>query len=181
MPSSHQLKDFSPKGSHNIFLDANVLIYAFAPLANYRVDIQQQITRFLEIAKSVNTSLYVTSLVLSEVYNVLLKSDFDAWKKKPENAGLTNLKDDFRPTEDFRNSVDAINSVLKNIMKLAMPFPDDFHLINKDRVFQMCMHADFNDCYFLEIASRKGWMIFTRDSDIINHPMREVDVITNLP
>ena len=180
MSSSYKLKDFSPKGSHHIFLDANVLIYAFAPLANYKLNVQEQITRFLEVCKSVNTNLYVTSLVLSEVYNVLLKDDFDHWKKLPANAGKTSLKEHFRPTDAFKSSVTAINAVLKNILKLASPFPDDFHLLNKDRVFEMCKYADFNDCYFLEIASRNNWLIFTRDSDIINHPMREVDIITNL-
>lgn len=175
-----QLKDFEPKQSHHIFLDANVLIYAFAPIANYKHNIQRQISNFFEVSMKVNANLYVTSLVLSEIYNLLLKENFDDWKRKPENIGKNNLKKDFRPTEEFKEGVIVINSIIKNILKLASPFPDDFHLVKIERINQMCNNADFNDCYFLEIASRKNWMIFTRDRDIIDHPMRVIPVITNL-
>jgi len=175
-----KLKDFEPKGSHHIFLDANILIYAFAPLANYKIQIQEQITKFLESARKVNASLYVTSLVLSEVYNVLLSSSFDSWKASAGATNPLNLKRDFRPTDEFKDSVLAVNSAIKNILKLASPFPDNFHNSDSELIAEMCYHADYNDCCFLELAQQKDWMIFTRDNDIINHPMRTIDVITNL-
>ncbi|KEQ28385.1 hypothetical protein N180_01765 [Pedobacter antarcticus 4BY] len=175
-----KLKDFEPKGSHHIFLDANILIYAFAPLANYKIQIQEQITKFLESARKVNASLYVTSLVLSEVYNVLLSASFDNWKASRMTAHSLNLKKDFRPTEEFKDSTLAINSAIKNILKLASPFPDNFNNSDAEIISKMCYYADYNDCCFLELAQQKNWMIFTRDNDIINHPMRTIDIITNL-
>ena len=174
------LKDYEPKGSHHVFLDANVLIYAFAPLADYKIQVQEQITKFLEYARKSNTSLYVTSLVLSEVYNVLLSYYFDTWKSLQSSSRNLNLKKDYRPTKDFRDSIQAINSSVKNILKLTIRFPDNFHNSDTERILEMCNHSDYNDCYFLELAEQNGWMIFTRDRDIINHPLRKVDVITNL-
>ncbi|MCO5950855.1 type II toxin-antitoxin system VapC family toxin [Mucilaginibacter flavidus] len=180
MSETFQLREFEPKGSHHIFLDTNVLLYAFAPLAEYKVDIQEQITKFFEVCKSVNANLYVTSLVLSEVSNVVIRDDFQAWKIKPENARKDKFKDHYRQTENYKEIIDFLNSVNKNIIKLASPFPDDFQLLDLDKIGKMCYNGDFNDCYFLEIAARKKWMIFTRDNDLIHHPLREVPVITNL-
>lgn len=175
-----KLKDFEPKGSHHIFLDANILIYAFAPLADYKINIQEQITRFLESAKNVNASLYVTSLVLSEVYNVLLTYSFDNWKKSKMVNQRLELKKDFRPSDEFKESISAINSAIKNILKLASPFPDNFQNSDPNVISEMCYHADYNDSCFLELAERNEWMIFTRDRDIIDHPLRTIKVITNL-
>lgn len=180
MPAVFKLKDFEPKGSHHIFLDANVLIYAFAPLADYKLHLQEQITRFLDLSRQCNASLYVTSLVISEVYNVLLSSYFESWKETKENQYSLRLKKDYRPTEEFRDSVQSINSVISNILKLATPFPDNFHNSNFEFISSMCYDADYNDCVFLELANKNKWMIFTRDNDIINHPLREIDVITSL-
>ncbi|MDB5137123.1 MAG: hypothetical protein JWP37_3726, partial [Mucilaginibacter sp.] len=96
MPQTFQLKEFEPKGSHHIFLDSNVLLYAFAPLADYRTDIQQQITNFFEICRIVGSNLYVTSLVLSEVSNVIIRDDYQTWKIKPDNAGKDKYKEFYR-------------------------------------------------------------------------------------
>ncbi len=173
------LREYEPKSSHHIFLDANVLIYAFAPIADYKKNVQEQITKFLEIAKKSNTSLYVTSLVLSEIYNVVLKDSFNSWKKQQKENRPQNLKKDYRPTKHYKDCIDAINAIIKNILKLTTRFPDNFHNANIDRILQMCYTADFNDCCFLELAEQKNWMIFTLDKDIINHPMRNLIIITN--
>ena len=175
-----KLKDYEPKGSHHIFLDTNVLIYAFAPIANYKIEIQKQITNFFTTAKTVKTSLYVTSLVLSEYYNVLFQHDFKHWQNQSENIGKNDLKIDYRKSSEYIESIESINGGIKNILKIASPFPDDFNAIDLNNVLKLLPHADFNDCYFLEIAKQKGWTILTRDKDIINHPFRAIDVITIL-
>lgn len=181
MPNIIQLRDYEPKSSHHIFLDANILLYVFSPIGDYRKREQEQITNFLSHAKAAGTSLYVTSLVLSEFYNRQLKTFFDDWKTLKENPGENiDLKKDYRPTSHYTESIKAISSSVRNILKFATKFPDSFNAINIDHVLDMCVTSDFNDAYFLALAELNGWMIFTRDRDLINHPSGKVLIITNL-
>lgn len=180
MANTTLIKDFDPKTSHHIFLDANVLLYVFAPIGNYKLSVQQEITKFLDLCQSVGANLYVTSMVISEVCNVIIRDDFKSWTLKPANSGKTDFKRDYRPSQSYKDIVAAIKSVVKSITKLASRFPDNFHNIDLELLSDLTIDADFNDAYFLQLAAQQKWVICTRDRDIINHPKRQIDVITNL-
>lgn len=69
MPEIHSISKFEPKSSHNYFIDANMLLYVFSPIGNYKADIQQKVADFLAKAMKVGAGMVVTSMVISEFYN----------------------------------------------------------------------------------------------------------------
>lgn len=182
MPDIHYISRFEPKASHNYFIDANMLLYLFAPIGNYKIEIQEKIGRFIQNARKTGAGLVVTSMVISEFYNKNLKDAFGEWQQKQSDGQQLDLKKHYRKSKDYVSDLQAIQSAVKAILKLTTPLPDDFNSVvnNIDTVFRNAVHADFNDAYFLTQANEKKWMMLSNDKDIINHPNRQVDVITSL-
>jgi predicted nucleic acid-binding protein len=187
MPTIHSHKKFEPKSSHTYLLDNSVLLYAYAPIGNYGKVLQTDITNFLTNAKTVAASIAITSLVLSEFYNVVFKDSFQEWKEDKNNAeiqkGLNKtqvLKQLYRPSKQFKIDVDTINASIKQILKLSDLYNDEFNNIDIANILSGCDHLDYNDSYFIELANRKQWHICTRDNDIIKSTKLNCDIISFL-
>jgi len=172
------LKDFNPKGSHTYLIDTNILMYLFSPISNYSEKKQEQISRFLEISQNVNAGLITTSLVIGEFFHVNLGIYFNNWCKSQKDKVSFDLKKDYRPTEDFKDSVTAINRSIELILKITNKFSDNFSNINLSNVAQNCYQAEYTDSYLLELSNANSWMIVSNDNDLLNHPNRTQLLIT---
>lgn len=180
-------KNFEPKASHTYLLDNSVLLYAFAPIGSYREDVQNHITSFITHAKGVSASIAITSLVLSEFYNVVFKDYFTEWRENPENAEKQKnlnrtriLKELYRPSKEYREDIRSLSSSINQILKLTDKYNDEFNHLDVPKILSGCDHLDYNDSFFIELANRKQWYICTRDNDIINSSKLNCPVISFL-
>ena len=172
------LKDFEPKASHTYLIDTNILMYLFSPIASYGEKKQEQISKFLYQSKNINSGLIITSHILGEFFHVNLNIYFDNWCRVQKDSISFDLKKHYRPTTDFKESVNAINSSIKSILKLADKFPDNFNNISLENIADHCYSAEFTDSYLLELSNVNGWMIVSNDNDLLNHPNRKNLLIT---
>jgi predicted nucleic acid-binding protein len=145
------LKDFEPKGSHQFLIDTNILMYLFSPIASYSEKKQEQISRFLDTCRQIQAGLITTSFVLGEFFHVNLGMYYDNWCKIQKHQISFNFKDDYRPTDDFKDSVSIATH---------------------------CYNAEFTDSYLLELSNINGWIIVSNDSDLLKHPNRKHLLVT---
>jgi len=176
--NSEILSDFEPKGSHLYLIDANILMYLFSPIASYAIGRQETISRFFDKCRSVNSGLITTSSVIGEFFHVNLSIYYTNWCRAQKDQISFDLKKHYRPTEDFKDSVTAINSSIGAILKLTQKFPDNFSNINIDSVLKNCFDSEFTDSYLLELSNQNNWFIVSNDKDLLNHPKRTQLLIT---
>jgi len=112
-------------------------------------------------------------LILGEFFHVNLKIYYENWCRSQQTQIAFDLKRDYRPTEDFRNSVTSINRSMESILKITDRFPDNFNNIDISNIAQHSYHAEFTDSYLLELSNAKGWIIVSNDGDLLNHPNRK--------
>ena len=139
---------------------------------------------FLQNALSAKSTIYITSLILSEFVNRCLRFDYNQWKKHPENIQYgQDYKTNFIGSEAYRESVKNVTSNVNRIIKLTDKFPDDFHIIDLDFILRNLNHVDFNDSYFIQMAKKRDLKIVTHDADFFS-PLFDINIITgnkNIP
>ncbi|WP_184549598.1 hypothetical protein [Mucilaginibacter sp. FT3.2] len=172
------LKDFEPKASHIYLIDTNILMYLFSPIASYGEKKQEQISRFLQQSKNIEAGLIVTSHILGEFFHVNLNIYFENWCKSQKDSIRFDLKKNYRPTSDFSDSVNAINSSISSILKLTERFNDNFNNTSMINIANHCHFSEFTDSYLLELSNQNGWIIVSNDNDLLNHPNRRNLLIT---
>lgn len=172
------LKDFEPKGSHNYLIDTNILMYLFSPIASYGEKKQEMISKFMQQSKNIDSGLIITSHILGEFFHVNLGIYFDNWCRTQTEQINFNFKKHYRPTTDFKESIDAINSSISAILKLVNKFPDNFNNISSTNIGAHCYAAEFTDSYLLELSNQNGWIIVSNDNDLLNHPNRKSLLVT---
>lgn len=148
------------------FFDTNIWLILFASIADVNKKEQAAYSIFLENLIRKQSPIYITSSVISEFSNVLLRRDFNQWKF---NSGIANpkFKDDFVPTINYKNSVKYITSSLRKIFLLpnVIKIPDDFNSIDFDKILEDFSLIDYNDSYIIQICLKKNYKIVTNDGD----------------
>jgi rRNA-processing protein FCF1 len=173
------IKDFEPKASHSYLIDTNILMYIFSPIASYGEKKQESISKFIERCKNVKAGIVTTSFVVGEFFHVNLNMYYNNWCANQKDQIDFKLKDHYRPTQDYKESVEAINRSIELILKISDKFPDNFNNISLSNIASHCYHAEFTDSYLLELSNTKGWIIVSNDGDLINHPNRKQPIITS--
>jgi predicted nucleic acid-binding protein len=171
------LKDFEPKSSHSYLIDTNILMYLFSPIASYEVKHQEQISRFLDSCRRVNAGIITTASIIGEFFHVNLNIYFENWCKEQRTKNHFILKRDFRPTDDYKDCVAAINQSINGILRLSERFPDGYNSVSMADINDHCYHAEFTDSYLLELCNTKDWIIVSNDKDLLNHPNRRTPLI----
>jgi len=116
--------------------------------------------------------------VLSEFCNAWLRIEFNEWKKKPENISKTDYKKDFVPSSAYKDVISEIRIVLPDLLKKTERASDNFNAIDLDSVYAELENCDFNDSYYLELASMNNWKIITDDADLFKNNKLNVEIIT---
>jgi len=148
------------------FFDTNIWILLFGTIANYEKKDQQAYSKFLEELLSRNGGIYITSMVISEFSNVLLRKSFKQWSGLAQNIGK-DFKKDYVGTSDYKSSVGTILILIKKILALPIVVKvlDNLNAIDVTNIEQNFLIADFNDSYFAEIARLNNYKIVTNDRD----------------
>ncbi|WP_194140134.1 type II toxin-antitoxin system VapC family toxin [Flavobacterium hungaricum] len=174
-----KLQDFKIGFSDQFFFDTNIWLLLFGTVADFQSKDQKVYSKLLEELIIKDKPIYISSTVISEYANVLLRRDYDQWIsiKKMVNA---KFKVDFVGSEAYKNSVDVITKSINKILKLPniQPVSDSFHCINVNNIIENLKIVDFNDSYMLELSTLNNYKIVTNDKDFqkIN---TKIDIITS--
>ena len=170
---------YTPKSSDLFFFDNNVWMYLFCTLASYNKSKQKHYSSFLQSITTSRSTIFISSMVLSEFTNRNLRMDFDLWK---DDTGKhdADFKKDYVGTVRYKETVQEIQRSINNIMKFCEKTSDNFNAIDLINVFTHLSHIDFNDSYYLELAKFDKWKIVTDDSDFYKYANHNIEIVTLL-
>jgi hypothetical protein len=171
------IKSYSPESSDVFFFDNNVWMYLFCPLASYNQNRQKHYSLFLQTVQGVKCTIFINSLILSEFANRYLRLDFELWKKETKNFKV-DFKRNFIGSERYKDTIVEIKINVTKILRICEKSPDNFNLIDLNKVFSHLENIDFNDSYYIEMAQLSNWRIVTDDSDFVKYKGHNLDIIT---
>ena len=160
------------------FFDTNIWILLFAPIANYEAKDQKAYSKLLEELLSRDIGIHITSMVISEFANVILRKNFKQWCSLKENTGK-DFKRDYVGSTEYKATVETVSLLVKKILSLpnVIKAVDNLNSIDISVIESNFKVADFNDCYFVQLASLNKYKIVTNDRDF-QRLSGNIDVIT---
>jgi predicted nucleic acid-binding protein len=173
-----KLKEYEIGYKDQFFFDTNIWLLLYGTVANFQAVDQGQYTKFLEKLLTRDSPIFITSMVISEFANVLLRKDFNQWVSTNNFFGK-DFKKDFVGIKEYENSVETITILINKILKLPNIFivGDNFNAIDKSEVLNNFKIVDFNDSYFTQLAILNNYKIVTNDKDFQKLESK-IDVIT---
>jgi predicted nucleic acid-binding protein len=160
------LNGYQIKMSDQFFFDTNVWLLLFGTVANYQRADQASYSNLLQDLIRREKPIYITSMILSEFANVLLRHDFKQWIT---TNGLINqdFKKHFIGTNDYQNSVITIKQLILNILSIPniIKVSDSFHNIDTATVLNNFGMVDFNDSYITQLSNQNNYKVVTNDKD----------------
>jgi hypothetical protein len=166
---------YSPKSSDIFLFDNTIWMHLFCPLGNYNLKKQKCFSSFLKSIDSANSTIFTTSLILSEFANRYLRLDFDLWKKEMEEYSA-DFKKNFVGTQRYTETVLEVTASINNILGICEKTPDNFNAINFPKVLEHFNAIDFNDSYYIELASMCKFKIVTDDYDFVNYNNHNLEI-----
>lgn len=171
------ITNYYPRQSDLFLFDTSIWMYLFCPLGNYRVYEQRSFSSFLEKARSSRSSIFMSSLVLSEFANAYLRLDFALWMKT-ENLKGAQYKRDFVGTDRYKKTLQLLIPTLKKIMSFCEKGSDNFSHLDIDKILSHFQSIDFNDSYYLELSKDNNFKIVTADYDFVKYKNHGLGIIT---
>ena len=160
------IHDFKVGFTDQFFFDTNIWILLYGTVANFQLKDQKSYSKLLDELLSRNISILITSGVISEFANVILKRDFNQWVKSNKLVNQ-DFKRNFVSTSNYKNSVELITRNISEILKLpnVTKIPDNFNSQDLENILKNFKLVDFNDAYIYEIAKSNNYKIVTNDTD----------------
>lgn len=160
------VETYVPQDGDKYFFDANIWLYFYYPvisISSYKKTIISKYDGFLKKAINSDTTIYISSLIASEIINVWLRLDFNILKDK---GMMRNYKQDYRGSSHYHNAVEDIQAVFNNqLLKISTPLDDRATEISLSDVLSGLDKIDFNDCYYHHLAKLDNLLIVTNDAD----------------
>ena len=100
------VETYVPQDGDRYFFDANIWLYFYCPIGGHKKEIISKYDSFLKRALSGNTTIYVSSLIVSEVINVWLKLDFNILRRK--KAVKNDYKQHYRGSLHYHSAIKDI-------------------------------------------------------------------------
>lgn len=165
--------------SSEFFFDTNIWLLLYGNVANYQKNDQKEYSVFFEEILTRKSAIYISSMILSEFANVLLRLQFKIWKGK---CGIINpdYKKNFVGTEEYQKTVLQISSTINKIIKLpnVVRIPDDFNSSNLDEILTNFINVDFNDSFISFLVKSKNLILVTNDRDFKNITQKTIVIST---
>lgn len=173
-----EVTSYKPKSGDNLFFDNNIWMFLFCPLHNYEKNKQSKYSDLFKSVLSVNASIWINSLILSEFCNSWLRIEYNKWKLLPANKGCNDYKRHFISSTKYQETISEIKDIIPAILKNSQRGSDNFNAVNIETILSELNNCDFNDSYYLDLARINNWKIVTDDSDLITSKACKVDIIT---
>ena len=176
------ISDYSPKSSDIFFFDNNIWMFLFCPLANFGKNKQKVYSSFLKEIKIADSTIFISSLILSEFANRYFRMDYELWKSEttPVNP---SFKKEYIGSMRYSGTVIEVKKQIKRILKICERTPDNFNAINMEMILRHLEYIDFNDSYFIEMINLNDfskWKLVTDDQDFIKYQDHDSEIITIL-
>ena len=124
------IENYKISYTDQFFFDTNVWLLLFGNLANYKPKDQQEYSKLFKESLQRDIPIFISSMILSEFANVLLRIDFKQWKTKFSES--KDFKKDFGTTLEYKNSIRNIKAHY-----IALPFSNSTVHLEIQRDFQM--------------------------------------------
>lgn len=161
--------------NEKVLMDTNVLIFIFTPY----VDISKNsvyLNLWSKISKSRCEKL-ITAIQLSEFINRCIRIEYAMYKKA--NGDNIDFKKEYRSSDDYKEKMNDIISIVENDIVPDFTFVDDkFSELDKNNLFKPGFAFDFNDSLLVEITKKYGATLITDDSDYGNYKL-DFPIVTN--
>lgn len=167
-----KLSDHTVSQMNSYMFDTNVWIFIYGPIANNEEYKQKKYSGLLQDIIGRKASLYITSLILSEYINRVLRLGFFQWKRNTGNENA-KFKDDYRPTPEFKQQLELVKAQVDDILKVAEKRPDDFNSTDMDVdkiLSSMSENMDYNDSYIARNCEKNKMFLVSDDRDMAYAP-----------
>ena len=172
--STRDIHSFKPTKQQKFIMDTNVLLKLLYPAMS-----EENSKPYENLYKSiieVQAKFIISSVQISEFINRCIRFQYNLWKKDKDNA--VNFKTDYRNTNDYTESMQAILEIIQtDILPLSICIDDRFSEMDTKKLYQYGFSYDFNDSLVAEIARLNNAILITDDRDFGNHASN-IDIIT---
>ena len=164
--------------SDQFFFDTNIWLLLFGTVADFESKDQSAYSKLLEDLITRDNPIFVTSIIISEFANVLLRRDFNQWVSTNKLVNQ-DFKKNFVGTTVYKDSVILITNSINKILKLPnlVRVSDSFHNLKTDNILENFKVVDFNDSYIYELAVANNYKVVTNDTDF-QKLNSKIDIIT---
>lgn len=162
-----KVNQHNPNQSFGYLFDTNVWLYIYGPVAGSNAKKQRIYSNLLNSILERKAVIFITSLVLSEYINRVLRIGFQQWKDNGNYSA--DYKRDYRGTDDYKdNLADAIAQV-EDILKITQRRPDDFNAMDINAILAaMSQSSAYNDSYLVKCCENANIKFVSDDRDIIS-------------
>lgn len=162
------------------FFDSNIWLLLFGTIVDFQKTFQRKYSAFLSLLIEKDKPIHVTTLIISEITNVLLRIDFNRWKER-NHFYSKDFKRDFVGTQAYLDSVKSISIIINKILTLpnVIKINDDFHIMAMGQVLTDLEKMDFNDSVYTALCRVKNYKLVSNDADFFIVSDR-IDLITAL-
>jgi len=163
-----KITDHKVSPSNSYIFDTNIWIYLFAPLAGAKKYKQKVYSQLLADILSRKAIIWISSIIVSEYVNAVLKLTFKQWMRK-NNLYNADFKHDFRPTAEYKSALLDVKAQVTDILSICSRRPDDFNHIDIANIINtMGMNSyDFGDAIIADLCNRHREIhLVSDDSDI---------------
>lgn len=164
--------------SDQFFFDTNIWLLLFGTVADFESKDQRVYSKLLEELITRDKPIFISSIIISEFANVLLRRDFNQWVSINKFVNQ-DFKKNFVGTTVYKESVISITNSIHKILKLPNIFKvsDSFHNLKTDNILESFKIVDFNDSYINELAIVNNYKVVTNDTDFQKLDSK-IDIIT---
>lgn len=171
-----KLEEFKLTDDCSFLLDTNVLIKVFYPAM---VDTKSKAyVDFYQKLIQKKKTIYITGIQVSEFVNRCIRFQFDLYRN--DHPQIQDFKRDYRDTDDYQDSMDAIMEIVSDILTQFVQLSDNFQKIPKDALLKKVYSYDFNDAMIAMMCKNSASVLVTDDKDYINF-VSDISMVTNNP
>lgn len=158
--------EHEPNQTYSYLFDTNIWLYIYGPVAGSNIKKQRTYSELLTSILDRKATIYITSLVVAEYMNCVLRMGFKQWINKNQ-LHSADFKRDYRPTEDYRDTLKDAIAQVEDILKITNRRPDDFNALDISAILEsMAQTSDYNDAYLVKCCEKGGIKFVSDDCDI---------------
>lgn len=163
--STKDICSFKPDKRDILIMDTNVLIKLLYPAMSSRNSAPYE--KLYQDILSSGAKLIISSIQISEFVNRCIRFQFGLWKDLQQDD--VDFKGDYRESEDYHDSMNAILEIIKDdILPYSTCVNDRFTEMKTDCLYRYGFSYDFNDAFLAEVARLNGAILITDDKDFGN-------------
>lgn len=172
--STKDIHSFKPNKQHLFIMDTNILIKLLYPSMSGKNTAPYE--KLYQSILSNGSKFIISSIQISEFINRCIRFQFSLWKDTQKQE--VDFKADYRESDDYRESMNAILEIIKtDILPLSTCINDRFCEMNIENLYQYGFSYDFNDSLIAEIARLNNATLITDDRDFGNYS-KHIDIVT---